>query len=197
MAKKRTISDRQLDRILEEISRAGTLKRIPRMGWQMRGIIPCESVADHSFRVIYIAMLLADALKAAGATIDANHAIRLAIVHELPETLLTDLAKDPVDLLGKEAKFGAESIAIERITAGLPDGESYRAQWLEFEEMTSLEAKVVRMADRLDMMVQAVDYGRVGWKNLDDFWNNDKNFSDYGVPLFAGVWRRLRRSKGK
>lgn len=192
--KKQKIGARQLERMLAEISRAGTLKRIPRMGWRMRGIIPCESVADHSFRVVYIAMLLADALAATGVKVDASRAIRLAIVHELPEALLTDLAKDPVDLLGKKAKFAAEAAAMERITAGLAAGAAYRAQWHEFEEEKTLEAKIVRMADRLDMMVQARDYGKVGWGNLDDFWNNANNFSDLGVPLFAAVWRHFRRA---
>lgn len=186
------VTAKQLDRMLAEIRRAGTLKRIPRMGWQMRGVIPCESVADHSFRVIYIAMLLADALVAAGEQVDATRIIRMAIVHELPESLLTDLAKDPVDLLGKRAKFTAEDIAVRRITEGLVGGGGYYALWREFEEMGSLEAKAVRMADRLDMMVQACDYEAVGWRNLDDFWKNTANCADYGVPLFAALWRRFR-----
>jgi len=180
-------------KIIQEIIRSGKLKRLPRMGWRLRGVIPCESVADHSFRVCLITMLLGDALHNERVELDRERLLRIAILHELAEAMLTDLAKEPVELLGKKAKHSAENKAMQTITAGLPDGKEYRSLWLEFEENSTLEGKIVRVADRLDMMVQALEYGQAGWRNLDDFWNNQNNFEDFGIPLIKDIWRELKK----
>ena len=39
---------------------AHRLKRTPRTGWVMRGVPDAESVADHSYGVAFIALLLAE-----------------------------------------------------------------------------------------------------------------------------------------
>lgn len=181
--------------LLAAIHQAGKLKRIPRMGWRIRGIIPCESVADHAFRVVYIAMLLGDALAAAGKKVNSEKLLRIAILHEIPEALLTDLAKDPCDLLGRAAKHAAESKAMVRLTAGLAREAEYYQLWMEFEKHTSLEGIVVRVADRLEMIAQVAEYEATGRRGLDDFWNNPANFDDFGIPLFKRLWRELKRAR--
>ncbi|MBN1317409.1 MAG: HD domain-containing protein, partial [Anaerolineales bacterium] len=44
--------------ILDLLLFAGRLKNLPRTGWRLVGIKDCESVADHTYRVILISMLL-------------------------------------------------------------------------------------------------------------------------------------------
>jgi putative hydrolase of HD superfamily len=41
---------------------AHRLKRIPRTGWVMHGVASAESVADHSFGVAFISLILAEML---------------------------------------------------------------------------------------------------------------------------------------
>ena len=47
---------------------ATTLKRIPRMGWAMRGVPHVESVAEHSHAMTIVALVLADLVNASGRT---------------------------------------------------------------------------------------------------------------------------------
>ncbi len=47
------------DGLIDFIAEAGKLKRIPRTGWVESGVPDPESVADHSFRVALIALVLA------------------------------------------------------------------------------------------------------------------------------------------
>jgi putative hydrolases of HD superfamily len=44
--------------ILSLLKHVGDLKRLPRTGWVRSGIFPCESVAEHCFRVAFGALIL-------------------------------------------------------------------------------------------------------------------------------------------
>ena len=73
--------------------------------------------------------------------------------------------------------------AMERtlIAGMLPPGLA--AVWEEMEAGASLEARIVKAADKLQMMIKAYQYGRQQRGFLEEFWLNPKNFDDRGVPL--------------
>jgi len=48
--------------------------------------------------------------------------------------------------------------------------EEYLALFREYEDELSLEGKLVKFVDRLEMVVQAFEYERIGIRNLDEFW---------------------------
>ncbi len=48
--------------LLTLLDRANDLKRLPRMGWLLAGVAPAESVAEHSFGVAFLSLLLVDAI---------------------------------------------------------------------------------------------------------------------------------------
>ena len=72
--------------LIEFISEVGRLKRLPRTGWVESGVPDPESVADHSFRVALLTLVLAD-LKG----LDALKAVRMALIHDLGEAETGDL----------------------------------------------------------------------------------------------------------
>ncbi|MDX9833340.1 MAG: HD domain-containing protein, partial [Anaerolineae bacterium] len=45
-----------------------------------------------------------------------------------------------------------------------------RALWQEFEDRASPEGRLVRDADKLEMMVQCLRYEQAGSRGLDEFW---------------------------
>ena len=52
----------------------------------------------------------------------------------------------------------------------------------EFESKCALEGKLVRAADKLELMIQAYEYEKIGYQSLEKFWTNDWNqqgFKDY------------------
>ncbi len=181
---------------IELIEKTGVLKKIPRMGWKMRGVPECESVADHSFRVIFVAMTLGDILSAKHK-INMERLMRIAILHEIPEAEITDLALGPALSVGRDIKHKAESAAFTQIFEKFEFSKFYFDCWLEFENTNTIEGKIVKLADKIDMMVQAAEYEKVGARNLDDFWKNIENFEDYEFSFIRDLYKELNSAHTK
>ncbi len=152
--------------LLELFLEAGNLKKLPRTGWLLRGILNPESIADHSFRTSLIVLFLADELKAKGVEIDAEKAIRMAILHDLAETRITDVPLTAQRYLDKE-KGEREALTEMLSSVGRVD---LLGLFDEYENETSIEGKLVKFADRLEMLIQAYEYEKAGFRNLEEFW---------------------------
>jgi putative hydrolase of HD superfamily len=141
---------------------AGGLKRIPRTGWVEAGVEDPESVADHSYRVALLSMLLSDQ---AGA--DTLKALRMAVLHDLAEAVTGDLTP-------RQKKVGHEAVesnAFRVLINGLPR-EQRRLYTDIMEEYTAgetSEAALVHAADKLEMVLQALEYREAGARDLDQF----------------------------
>jgi putative hydrolase of HD superfamily len=174
---------------LDLLLAAGVMKNLPRSGWRQAGITDCESVADHSFRVIVIALLLGELVEG----IDRDKLLRMAVLHELPESKLTDLPLSAVRLLGRDAKYRAEDQAWDDL---LPAGgrlDEWQALWREFEVGRTPEARLTRAADRLELLLQAYEYERSGRRNLDEFWETDALEQSEFEPVRTLTGELLRR----
>jgi putative hydrolase of HD superfamily len=169
---------------------AGAMKDLPRTGWRLAGIRDCESVADHSFRVALIALILGDLIEG----VDRDRLLRMAVLHDLPEAVVTDLPLRAVRSMGRDVKRQAEHSAWARL---LPAGQvldEWRALWEELEDGLTVEARLARVADKLEMLLQAYEYERTGFRNLDDFWDGEL-WQDHGYELVQAVEAELRRRR--
>ncbi len=147
---------------------AQRLKLIPRTGWAMRGVPAAESVADHSFGVAFIALLLAET---AAPPVDKAKVLTIALLHDLPESVIGDVPTPATAHFPPDAKREAEMAVLRRLLDSLPAAERWREWWREFEEGSSIEGRIVRDADRLDMLIQAHIYERTtGNRWLEEFW---------------------------
>jgi putative hydrolase of HD superfamily len=147
------------------------LKRVPRTGWVMRGVPEAESVADHSYGVAFIALLLAEM---ASEAVDKAKLLTIALLHDLPESVVSDLPSPAMAHFPPGAKRSAEAAVLAQLLDGLPNAERWRAWWQEFEDGTSVEGQLVRDADRLDMLIQAHVYEKTtGNEWLTEFWPPD------------------------
>ncbi|MDP8225451.1 MAG: HD domain-containing protein [Candidatus Lernaella stagnicola] len=168
------------------------LEALPRMGYLMRGISHPESVAAHVYGVTFWAMLLADRI--AGA--DTLKALRMALLHELGEIKLTDVPKIAEKYLPAGAKEQAETaIANELLDILGGDGEAFKEMFAEFQAAESLEARIVRAADKLQMMLKVLRYEMDGHRGILGFWNYEPNFRDYGLPEARDLFEELRRQR--
>jgi putative hydrolase of HD superfamily len=162
--------------LLQLFDRANDLKALPRTGWLLAGVAAPESLADHTCGVALYALFLAEAINAdfAGqglaAPLDVEEVMALALIHDLAESVLTDLPRRSAQLLGERAKHEAEGRVMEQIVAGLPNGERYRALWHSYATVATPEARLIKDVDKLEMVVQAVHYARRGHRNLHEFW---------------------------
>lgn len=180
------------DRIIDTLLALDPLADLSRTGWLLRGVRPCESIADHTCGVALVAMLLTDALRAEGQTVDGERVLRMALVHDAPEARTGDMpmpSKTPeaTRVLGQlEADLAAELLPDELVEL-----------WREAARGESLEARIVKAADKLQMMIKALSYGRQGRGELSDFWENPRNFRTMGLPLAEQVFDRLCARAGR
>jgi putative hydrolase of HD superfamily len=163
-------------RLLTILLEANELKAIPRMGWRVRGIRDGESVAEHSYAVALASMLIADRME---APVDKERLLKIALLHDLPEHMLGDIHAPASRLLGEDVKEAAELRILEQLFEGLPGGSEYVALWREFSERSSLEGRIVRAVDKLEMFTQAYQYECAGSRMLDDFWGWPGNMRDF------------------
>lgn len=138
----------------------GVLKRIRRAGWWHAGVRDPESVAEHSLRVSQLAALLA-----AEEGGNPERAAYLAIWHDTQETRSGDL---PPTLKDYQPKPDPRAITRDQ-TETLPAAgrASVRAAVDEYEDATTTEARCARDADRLEMLLQAVEYRDIGVQRVD------------------------------
>ena len=180
--------------ILDFARRVGALKNLPRTGWLLRGVRGGESVADHAYRTTHLAMLLADALPAGGARLDTERVLRMAQLHEIGEAVIGDLPSGVEASIPAEVKSRLEEQAVASLTKALGAvGERYRQLWREFEDGLTAEARLVKAADKLEMLIQAWEYESHGATSLDEFWGAADAIG--GEPLLEEIVDLLRDSR--
>src|SRR6185437_2628329 len=78
-------------KILATLDALDPLGDLPRTGWVVRGVVPCESIAAHTCAVAILVAMIVDELRAAGTAIDGERALRMALVHDAPEAKTGDV----------------------------------------------------------------------------------------------------------
>lgn len=167
------------------------LKRVPRTGWLLRGLVDVESVAEHTWGVALIVLALAPEVE---GPLDREKALVIALVHDLPERSLSDIPSPALAHLPPEAKREAEEAALSEIVRGLPGGDRLRVWWREFEEGSTPEGRLVRDADRLEMLLQAYLYEESRGVRLDDFWANQEG-RPFHFSTSQAVYEALVRAR--
>jgi 5'-deoxynucleotidase YfbR-like HD superfamily hydrolase len=132
----------------------GELKKIKRSGWVRCNIPDPESVADHSYRTAFMAMMLGDILK-----VDTLKLMKMALIHDLGEVMAGDIT--PYDGIEREEKRRKEEEGLRQLLEGVPNGNEYMGLWKEYEEQKSKEAIILKNIDKLEMAVQALEYQEV------------------------------------
>lgn len=158
----------ETDRALQLLLAANQLKRVPRIGWLMRGVADAESVSDHAFGVAFVSLVLAQMTE---QSVDTAKLLSMALLHDLPEAVLGDIPSPASKYLPVDAKGVAEQEALRSILDGIAWGDEWLAWARELEEQASVEARLVRDADRIEMLLQAYVYAQTtGSRCLDEFW---------------------------
>ncbi len=157
------------------MERLNNLKRIPRTGWLLCNVplSEVEDVAQHSFDVAAVTLLLVDELERLGTKLNRNRALSMAVLHDWAEVLVGDFPYPGLKYLGPTGtKKRIERGALEDLLRGLPSEKKYLKLWQEYSEKSTPEAKLVHAADYLSMLVQAIKYRERGNRSreLDELW---------------------------
>ena len=117
-----------------------------------------ESVADHSYGVAVVSMLLADELTARGIVLDVEKVLRLALLHDWAEVRVGDLPRTATNYFGAEARRQAERQAFDDIvrTCSERNREIYSELHEDYERRASLEGSALEVvAEVLKQLVEA------------------------------------------
>ncbi|XP_020265811.1 HD domain-containing protein 2-like [Asparagus officinalis] len=169
------------------------LKTTKRAGWVRRGVSEPESIADHMYRMGVMALV---APEIPGA--DRDRLVKMAIVHDIAEAIVGDIT--PVDGVPKEEKSRREREAIDHMCNLLGGGSranEMKQLWMEYEENSSLEANIVKDFDKVEMILQALEYETEQGKDLEEFFQSTagKFQTDVGKAWALEIASRRRKEQ--
>lgn len=167
------------------------LKCEKRHSWLSNG--DQESVAEHAYRLCLMVLFLAPY---SPKKIDVDKAIKMALIHDLPEIYYGDHPAFEITSQNKaEEKFNGEKEALIHLLKDLTEDMQVELVnlWVEFEEAQTPESLFVRGVDRLECHLQHLEADISTWSDLEKkrffigmgyYANKDpllKQFADYLV----------------
>jgi putative hydrolases of HD superfamily len=138
------------NRDIEFLYEIGSMKNMGR-GWRQHLAMECANNLEHSFRVAFLALLIARREVAAGRaqSLSEEKILKMALVHDLAETRTSDLS-----YVQKVYVKSDEHSAANDLFEGTALTDLNTEVLHEYEERRSLESKFVKDADNLDIDVE-------------------------------------------
>lgn len=143
-----------------------------------------ESVAEHSWRVSLMALLLRSEFPEA----DMDKVMRMCIIHDLGECFTGDIPT----FIKTSANRETEDILLRQWLAGLPEGLSAELTTLfdEMEAQETLESKLYKAFDKLEALIQHNESPLDTWSENEYELNRTYAFD---TVSFSGRLTELRR----
>jgi len=176
--------------ILDFLKDASNLKNIPRQGWiDKLSITHPESVADHSYSMSIMAMIISDL-----ENYDSEKILKMVLLHDLAESKIGDFTPGQIS---KDEKEKIENQAFREIIEKLPNliKLEYAEIWKEYQNQISVESQFVHQIDRLEMALQAKIYEKSGSskENIATFLQTAK--SDITHPKLKELFTKIMEDK--
>ena len=144
--------------MLDFLKTVANLKKTPRRGWVDKlSIDNPESVADHSYCMAVIGMIISDL-----QNFNSEKILKMILLHDLAESKVGDYTPEQ---LSRKEKNRLEDKAFHEIAENLPDSIKlqYLQIWREYQENNSPESKITHQIDKLEMALQAKIYENDGY----------------------------------
>ena len=174
-----------MDRDLQLLFELGTLRFVPR-SWVQVHQPGFANVSEHVFRMAWIAMVLA---KREGA--DADRVLRMVLVHDVTESRTGD-----VHTLTRHYVKRDEGKAAAHMFAGTSLEDDAHALLKEYAERTTLESKVVKDADLLDVDMELRELEARGGDYPRTWKDKRKSISEKDLLTESGkaLWKEIYAS---
>ena len=162
-----------------------------------------SNLAEHHFRVFWIAMVIA----ANEGGCDTGKIAKLALVHDIAESRAGD-----VDYLSRQYAERNEELGIKDMLSDTAIEKEFLELWEEYEKRESIESKIVKDADNLDVDFELVEQAAHGctlkdeWQEIRGFVSKNKLYTKTAKKIFDQIgktsphsWHvngRTRRNSG-
>lgn len=171
----------ELKRDIELLYEIGSFRYIKRM-WQRFLNPDFQNNAEHSFRVAWIALLLA--VEENGG--DHGKILKMALAHDLAESRCGD-----VDYMARLYTRRDEEQAIKDVFANTHLEDEFVQLYYEYEKRESMEAKIVKDADNLDVEFELREQGARGHA-INSIWEERREHGVY-PKLYTESARKMWR----
>lgn len=183
----------KIKNLISIFSKAGVLKDIKRTGWVLKGIQEAESVADHTWRMSFLILLLV------GKKLNRQKLLEMCIIHDFGEIGVGDIKWETGKkvISSPRTKHKDELAALQKIFNNHKDKEKYVKLLKEFNEQKTQEARFLKQIDKLEMILQALEYEQKGYPAhlFDEFWENAEKYLE-GKRL-EPIFRYLQKIRGR
>jgi len=174
----------KIEKDLEFLYEIGSLRNVERT-WQQffgRGV---ANVSEHSFRVMWIALIIAKHENA-----DSDKVLKMALMHDITESRTGD-----VHHVSRMYTKRDEDSAFSDIIKGTSMGDMEEL-WKEYEERKTVEAKIVKDADNLDVDIEIEEQWSKGnkmkdaWRHMRDNMYENKFYTETA----RRIWKAIQES---
>lgn len=170
-------------------------------GWRQHLGMKCATVPEYTIRVIWLALMLARRI----GNVHEAKVMKMAMVHDLPETRTSDLSYDQKVYVKENEEQAAQDIFE---STSLTD---YFDVLKEYMARESIESQIVKDADNLDIDIELKELDERGskapvkWVNnrrlvreeklytqvAKDFWDDLQGADPADWHLHSNKWRQI------
>ena len=162
----------------------GNIRLIDRM-WRRYHFENMANVAEHHFRVFWIAMIIA---AHEPGKIDTGKIAKLCLLHDITESRVGE-----VDYISRQYVDRKEESAINDMLQGVSLKDEYLALWHEYELRESIESKIVKDADTIDVDMELAEQSASG-HTLPKKWEQKRKH--VSITLYTktalAMWEQLK-----
>ena len=141
------MAKRDIDFLFE----VGTLRKVPR-AWQQVLTGQVQNIVEHTYRTAMIAWMIAVAEKA-----DTEKVIKIALIHDVSESRTGDIAFMHRDYVVRHEELAETDIFKDTLLE-----KEAKNLLKEYMDRMSLEAKIVKDADNLDVDLELKELSKIG-----------------------------------
>lgn len=169
-----------LERDIEFIYEIGALRFIDR-SWKRFLNANFANNTEHMYRVVWIALIIA---KYEGVK-DTSKIVKMAIAHDIAESRTGD-----VDYLSRQYVDRNEKLAVDDMLEDTSVEEEFKALLHEYELRESIEAKIVKDADNLDVDFELREQLARG-EQLGEIWKAARKENVHANKLYTDSARKI------
>jgi len=176
-------NSKNLKRDIEFLYEIGTLRFMQRTWIQFLQVQVADN-ADHIFRVMWIALTLAryEGVK------NEEKIIKMALLHDIAETRAPD-----TNYISKIYSTRDEEKALQHMLEDTVFAKDFEELFKEYEERKTIESKIVKDADNLDVDFELSEIYAKG-HTIKKIWQRDNVRKTFFTKTAEKMWDELRTS---
>jgi len=152
-----------MKRDVELLYEIGALRLIPRQ-WSRFHLTAVQNLTEHHYRVMWLALVIAAREKQC----DTEKILKMAMIHDIAESRTGD-----VDYLARQYVVRHEDEAIKDMLRDTSLEAEFLELWEEYEARKTIESKIVKDADTLDVDLDLREQAATG-NLLPDQWTKQR-----------------------